>query len=437
MRLRSLAILLAGVVLTACSAALPAARSTPVPHAGLYVDAAQRLGPISRYVYGSNTGPWQTITVDERKRSKEAGISMLRWPGGDYGDEHDPDPAQLDEFMALCHEIGAEPLIHVRLAESTAEKAAALVHLANVEKRYKVHYWEVGNEPDLYASKRHMSYTVADYVRDFKAFRAAMRAVDKTIVVMGPAISQYTGTAQDARDAAGVQWMDGFLKGVGREVDMVSYHRYPFGQPPATPQTLLADPPAWSRAIEHLRQQIRTTTGKDLPIAVTEANSDWLGPTGLEAGPDTHYNAIWWADVLGRLIRGQATIVTQFALGDVRAIGMFGDPFYDPNPFPIFQVYPLYKHFGTQLLWATSDDDSLPLFAAARDDGTLTLVLVNHSQKPRKAPITIDGFHPSGPAEVWSFAADHPVQQRGTVDLKQPVTLEPLSATLLVVPGRP
>src|SRR5919199_612583 len=398
MRLRSLAMLLAGVLLAACSAALPAARSTPVPHAGLYVDAAQRLGPISRYVYGSNTGPWQTITPDERKRSKEAGISMLRWPGGDYGDEHDPDPAQLDDFMALCHEIGAEP--------------------------------------DLYASKRHMSYTVADYVRDFKAFCTAMRAVDKTIVVMGPAISQYTGTSQDARDAAGVQWMDGFLKGVGREVDMVSYHRYPFGQPPATPQTLLTDPPAWSRAIEHLRQQVRTTAGKDLPIAITEANSDWLGPTGLEAGADTHYNAIWWADVLGRLICGQATIVTQFALGDVRAIGMFGNPFYDPNPFPIFQVYPLYKHFGTQLLWATSDDDSLPLFAAARDDGTLTLVLVNHSQNPRKAPLVIDGFHPSGPAEVWSFAVDHPVQRRGTADLKQPVTLEPLSATLLVVPGR-
>lgn len=362
-------VLLSLVVLAACSPGAPFVRGTSTPQTGLYVDVGQDLGPISPYVYASNTGPWAYFAKSEEDLFKQAGLRMVRWPGGNWGDENDPFDSAIDDYITLCRRLDAEPLVHVRLLGGSAERAAEMVRTFNIRKGFKVHYWAVGNEPDLYASNRHVPYTVADYVRDFKAFRTAMRSVDPSIVVMGPEISQYTGTASDSRDADGVQWMDGFLKGAGDAVDFVSYHRYPFGSPAATPQTLQADPPHWSAAIEHLAAEIHTRTGRHIPFGVTEANSDWIGPVGRPAGPDSQLAAIWWTDVMGRLIRGRADIVGHFAMGRVRGLNIIGGYFRDPKPNPVYQVYLLYQHWGTKLIYARFDDDMLPLFAAQRDDG--------------------------------------------------------------------
>jgi hypothetical protein len=437
MRRRHLLKLLAAAPLAACSAPLAPRGPTPGPRPGLFVSAGYEYGAVSPLVYGTNTGPWQSVGLEQIPLSKAAGIGLIRWPGGNWGDENDVTPLMLDEYIALCRQVGAEPLIHVRLAKGSPEQAAALVRLANVERGYGVRYWAVGNEPDLFVKKRRAStYNVADYVRDFTAFRAAMKAADQKITVVGPEISQYNGAGGYPTDATGVDWMEGFLRGVP-DVEMVSFHRYPFGAPPPTAASLAAEPPAWTRAMDELRAQIRAATGRDIPIAVTEANSDWTGRIDDEAGTDSHRNALWWADVLGRLIRGGATVVAQFCMGAIpsQGIGMFGPLAYDPGPLPIYQVYALYRLFGTRLVHASSDDAGLPIVAARRDDGALTVVVVNHGDGERVAPLALEGFRASGPAEVWSFADDQPVELRGTVDIAQPLRFAPRSATLLSIAG--
>ena len=170
---------------------------------------------------------------------------------------------------------------------------------------------------------------------------------------------------------------------------------------------------------------------------MTEANSDWTGRVDDAAGTNSHLNALWWADVLGRLVRGRAEIVTQFCLGAIQSqgIGMFGPVSYDPSPLPIFEVYRLYHLFGTTLVHASSDDDHLPIVAAKRDDGALTIVVINHAAQARQAPIALGGMQP-GVAQVWSFAEDHKLEQRPDADLRAAVTFEPRSATLLVLPGK-
>ncbi|MDZ4721183.1 MAG: hypothetical protein SH847_22200 [Roseiflexaceae bacterium] len=415
----------------------PTPRPTPGPHAGLFVDASISEGPINPLVYGSNTGPWQTVGLDQIPLSKAGGIRLIRWPGGNWGDENDITALQLDEFMKLARAIGAEPLIHVRLYGGTPEKAAALVRLANIEKKYGVRYWAVGNEPDLFVKKRGAkSYTAADYASDFKRYKAAMKAVDPSIIMLGPEISQYTGPTSYPVDTTGVNWMEGFLKEAGADVDIVTVHRYPFGAPPATAQTLLADPPTWTTMMDNLRAQVQRVAGRDIPLAVTEANSDWTGRVDDEAGTNSHLNAIWWADVLGRLIRARSTIVAQFCLGAIssQGIGMFGPISYGPRPLPLYQVYPLYQQFGNQLVHSSSDDNSLPIVASQRADGKLAILVINHAATERRAPIVLDGTSVAGPAEVWSFAEDHPVQQHGTIDMSGPIAFEPRSATVLVVP---
>lgn len=62
-------------------------------------------------------------------------------------------------------------------------------------------------------------------------------------------------------------------------------------------------------------------------------------------------------------------------------------------------------------------------------------LIVNHDERQRTVPITIDGFEPGGLASVWSFATTHPLQQGVAVDITHAITFEPESATMLIIPS--
>ncbi len=44
----------------------------------------------------------------------------------------------------------------MRLLDGTPEKAAELVRYTNIEKKYGVVYWSIGNEPNLFAEQQHI-----------------------------------------------------------------------------------------------------------------------------------------------------------------------------------------------------------------------------------------------------------------------------------------
>lgn len=122
---------------------------------------------------------------------KKMGVSVLRWPGGNFAgeyswfdgllpvDERSPLESYLgimtqpntmgydfheintDDFIALCREIGAEPCIVINLTWNTPEESAAWVEYCNggedtkfgkmrIERGYKEPYnvklWGLGNE---------------------------------------------------------------------------------------------------------------------------------------------------------------------------------------------------------------------------------------------------------------------------------------------------
>jgi alpha-L-arabinofuranosidase len=159
---------------------------------------------------------------------------MIRWPGGNWGDENSVTEWMVDEYIGLCRAVGAEPCIHVRLFGGTPSEAANLVKYVNVTKQYAVKFWAIGNEPDLFVKKRGAKrYNVADYATDFVTYRQAMKQVDATIIVMGPEISQFDADEQYPVDATGEPWLRGFLQRV-TDIEMVSWHRYPFGGAPVS-----------------------------------------------------------------------------------------------------------------------------------------------------------------------------------------------------------
>lgn len=421
-------------------APLPTLTPIPTPAPGvLSVDASQDLGPISPEVFGSGYGPWVSLRPETLPLAEQAGVSVLRYPGGEWGDSNTLQTYQIDQFVDLSRRLGAEPYIHVRLPDCTPEQAAETVRYANLEKGYAIKYWSIGNEPSLYQGHNDRTeWDTAHFNEQWRAFAQAMMAVDPTILLLGPETHQFTGKPDsDPKDKAGADWMVEFLKANGDMVDIVTFHRYPFPnnaeRTAATVDDLRANSPEWDEIIRRLRALIREHTGRDLPVGVTEFNSHWSGATAGEATPDSHFSAIWLGDVLGRLIRQKVDLATQFLLvsGSENGFGLLAK--YEPRP--AYFAYQMYKLFGDQLVYTSSDDPHVSIYASRRDDGRLTLMMINLGDEAVTKPLNLAGFSPVGTAEVWRFDAEHQAEMIG----RQPVangaklTLPPQSMTLYVL----
>ncbi len=105
------------------------------------------------------------------------------------------DVLDFDEFMEMCREVGAEPVIVVAAdeylndypegctvtdRETLIETAAAWVQYANIKKKYNVRYWMIGNET---WHPKNSKETPEIYARDVIDFSKAMKAVDPSIQI--------------------------------------------------------------------------------------------------------------------------------------------------------------------------------------------------------------------------------------------------------------
>lgn len=359
----------------------------------LTVDPGDAQGTISKYVYGANYGPWSLIPPDMTPLAEESGVTFLRFPGGEWGDENDLTPFHIDLYMTLAQTMDAEPFIAVRMKGGTPEKAAEVVRYVNVEKGYGVTYWSIGNEPDLFGDADNV-YSADEHAVTWRLFAEAMLKVDPSIKLIGPDVSQYPSTrlgnayANVRRD-----FVCTFLKANGDLVSAVSIHRYPFpigldsGSPKLT--DLYGSTTEWDTMIPDLREVIRKTVGRDLPVAVMEVNSNWTRDTGGVASADSYANAIWWADVLGRMIRQKVEYVAYFALVTANEpYGMLAR--YAPRP--TYYTYQLYKRFGSELIGSASPLDTVSITAAKRADGTITVMIVNRNEVDRAIVLQIADF---------------------------------------------
>jgi hypothetical protein len=198
---------LAGMLLAALVSAAPLMAADE----GLVVRVDQPLGTVSPYVLGANCGILCAVPVSMFDAARQSGVTLLRYGGG-FSDERELTSSNIDTFMATVRMIGAEPLITVRLHNSTPEASAEDVRYANIERGYNVRYWSIGNEPTLFASLFRTEYDAERHSREWRAHAEAMLAVDPSIILVGPDLHQYPGMPElNPRDAAGRDWMETFL----------------------------------------------------------------------------------------------------------------------------------------------------------------------------------------------------------------------------------
>jgi len=421
------------ILLSACG---PAPSPTPVPGA-LFVDPGTSLGAISPYLYGSNYGPMHAVVLDMMPLVVEAGFEVLRFPGGAWTDTVDMQTFQIDMLMGFAKQVGAMPTISVRMLGGKPETAAKLVRYTNIEKKYGVTYWSIGNEPSIYTQLGYADYdyTTENLNKDWRAIALAMKETDPNIKLMGPEIHQWNDSYETTpKDSAGRDWMTEFLKANGDLLDVVTVHRYPMHSPsngPVTVQDLRENTRKWAGEVEYLRGLIREILGRDLPIAITELNSDPSSAILQEVSPDSFYNAIWYADILGQLMNADVFMINQWVLSQrSTGLGLFNGSTIRPT----FHVFPLYKNFGSEQVYAASGVADVDIFAAKREDGTLTLMVINLSDAEQRIPLQVKGTKPTE-AEVWLLDAAHNAENLGLQAFPADgvVTLPMQSATLYVI----
>ncbi len=407
----------------------------------IYVNSAALRGTVSPYASGVTWGPLWQVRTEVMPLAVQLAPGMISFPGGEYGDTTNLQPLEIDRLMELSARIGAEPLIHVRLPGGTPAQAVALMYYANEQSGYNVKYWAIGNEPNLYAGKyTDEPWDAAYFAAAWRVFALAMKAVDPSILLVGPEITQFVGTRDLTRNDAqqSAAWMRTFLEVNGDLVDIVSIHRYPFPKDTARPvdttaEELFANAAEWDTILPALRELILETTGRELPIAITEVNSHYTKAFGRPASPDSLPNALWWGDVFMRMLRQQVEIVNFWTLVTNDSDGGWGILGRHTER-PVFHTFMLYQQMGTQLVAADAGLPGVQALAAQRDDGALTLMLSNLNSTAQAATLQVDGADFAS-AEILRLDADHMgTRVEGeTVANGDPLTLPPHSLSLYVL----
>ncbi|RPJ26192.1 MAG: hypothetical protein EHM33_12460 [Chloroflexi bacterium] len=167
---------------------------------------------------------------------------------------------------------------------------------------------------------------------------------------------------------------------------------YPFpgsrvSGPPSIDE-LRKDAQTWDKIIIHVRELIHQYAGHHLPIAITEFNPAYDQSVGGEATPDSHYNAIWMADALGRMIENGVFMANEWALtarGGYGSLGLIGQT----DVYPMDYTCQMYKKFGSELVYSSSDNPDLSIYAAQRADETPTIMVINLSLEEKTKALRI------------------------------------------------
>ncbi len=433
--------------------------------AGLATMPSTGLG-INHAIWDSQLGTHATSDL-----LKNAGVKMLRYPGGSYADiyhwqDHTAPGGYVapgtdfDTFIAGARRVGAEPMIIANYGTGSPAEAAGWVHHSNITRGYSVKYWTVGNENygnghygSPWEADNHPDKSAAYYANLVVQYADAMKAVDPTIKV--GAVLTMPGNWPDGITAGTDTgpWNQAVLSIAGPKLDFVDVHWYPGG-------STAAESIAKNEHIDHamflLRQQIARYAGPNasrIGISMTELN--------VGIGQNTQPGALFLADAYSDLLEngvftvqwwnvhnGIGTVSTVAGQTDYGDFGILssgtcladGSVCEPPLNTPFAPYYGLslmntFANAGDQFIAAGTDQALVTAHAVRRPNGDAAVLLIN--KDPDNAyPATINyaGYSPaSGTAVVHSYtngASAITVAQTGTAFSQ---TLAPYSLTLILL----
>ena len=373
-------------------------------------------------------------------RLKEMSVPLLRWPGGNFTrdyrwkegllpidrrppialswaevlpftENYDFHDIGIDEFMALCRELGAIPSITVRLGDGGDQEAGDWVEYCNgsAETRwgkiraarghpepYNVKYWSIGNEVYGYWMFQ-KPFDAESYAQVVRQYSTAMRKVDPSLVL--------TVAGLDAN------WDRTLISKATGYFDWLARHEYP----PIT--EALTGPKA---AAEFKRQARRPQEFIRPWLAEARRDMDSLGPNGKKIGlsfdewnlwhlyfPNPQANAWHIGPIDAAFLAAQFNMLCREApVLNIQMAAMFqpvNEGAIEVKPFSaeltaMGQIFELYRvHHGGRLLATPSPmgNDEIDASASLSSDGRFVRVtVVNRDDHASRFSLVLDGANP-------------------------------------------
>ena len=398
-----------------------------------------------------------------------AGVRMMRYPGGSYGDIYHwvdntapggfvAPNTDFDHFMSGVRRAGAQPIIIANYGTGTPQEAADWVRYANVTKGYGATYWEIGNE--LYGNghyganweaDNHADKTPAGYANGVVAYADAMKAVDPTVKI--GAVLTTAGNWPDGVVAGGDAgtWNQTVLSIAGPHIDFVVLHWYPGG---ATAAETFAKPDQAADIVYLARQQITKYAAADsgrIGIAVTELNTS----VGRNTQPGTLFTAEayssllengvftvdWWDTHNGATsvstVAGQTDYDDFGLLSSATCVSGVCEPALNTPfaPFHAVRMLGLFARPGDQFIRAGTSDPLVDAHAVRRPNGDLAVLLVNEDpDNARTVTLNYAGYTPPATVPtVYTFTNGAASITNSTTGTASGQTLPPYSLTTLVL----
>lgn len=239
-----------------------------------YVSLVRTLGPRGVIRVGGNTSDDAAYGARLSPRSVPVGSVVNR--------------ANLEELGGFLRATGWRLLWGLNLGTGSREHAVREAAAVAAAVGDGLLGFEIGNEPDLFARNpkhRPSTYGYDDYLREWRAWRAAVRARLPDARFAGP----------DAADRT--DWVERFARDEGRGLLLLTHHYYrECENPGSTIDKLLGSDPKLGPELNRLQE---ASHAAGVPYRICEMNSFCGG--GRPGVSNTFAGALWALDILCRM----------------------------------------------------------------------------------------------------------------------------------------
>lgn len=343
-------------------------------------------------------------------------LRSLRFPPGNDADDK-PLTADMTHALTLPWQLLGEPALHVVLNYFEGTAHAAEVVRRFDEAGFRVRWWAVGNEPDLYPRNRmDPQWTAEVYCERFRAMRDTVLALRPDAVMTGPAVS--------GSRPAGLDYLREVLGRCGDVIDVLTWHVYPTDGT-WSDEAALATARSVGDEIALVRGWLRDPEvnplgfERDIGLAITEFGLSWR--TSMYRHLEDQTAALWLADALGQMATLGLDLGQYFALQSMGGHGLIDRGGWVR---PTYHVYAMLAGFGGVAHAVEGADERLGAYAA--DDGsTLRVLLVNRADEDLAVVLQAPGLPATLAvatleAEGFDLTLDHDRAER-PADLPVPV----------------
>lgn len=375
--------------------------------------------PVSGCVstYGSSVAKSQTQRDALGKLKLGLYRIPIQWNGGNPISSAGGGPRDIsaDVFIDAVKAFGSEPMLVVG---GSSDNNFTPADAANLVNRYKskVRWYVLGNEPN------NGGMSIETYCALFNKCADAMRAVDSGIHIGGPTWSYYDGGK-----------LQTFVTQCGAKADIVDYHHYAMGSPPAKGDAeALGASGGWRYEVSSIYGMLAGKTGKE--VQVGEFNWAWQYNDGVSGGDTRFFRPIctaWAASVVGHILAagGRAMQYSDqngplgltVEPGNTNPDGRPGN-----TPLPIYHglgvftgesLFPGVPFTGGSLYSASSDDAGVEVYPVSPGN----IIIINKNASTRSVTVTVKG---ASVAATWRTEParpyDPPAKTAATTSLVMP-----------------